>query len=266
MAIYSKLIEGLTNGEEHFVKVFTVNHKSRVNNRIDLPVASAVPSEFPEEPTSYDLIGTYTSSQIFTAPETGYYQIDVHGASGNGGSCQSGADYGYWSDGDRYIETAYMAGGGGGGGSGFGCSRIKLNKGDTVKITIVSGGNTTVEINSTADSYPSIIVTPGDNGTSGSNYGKTAGKGGKGGISSGGTVSNLTGNAGANGNTNTGSSGGATVWAANGGSPAHSEGNTGGKGGYGSLWVTDGNLKTTPPTNGQPGFIKIYRGDTNIVA
>lgn len=45
MAIYSKLIEGLNNGDETFVKVFTVNPNGRINNRVDLPFASCVPME-----------------------------------------------------------------------------------------------------------------------------------------------------------------------------------------------------------------------------
>ena len=92
MTIYSKLIEGLTNGEEHFIKVFTVNHKGRVNNRVDLPVASVIPSAFPAEPSSYALIGTYSSSQTFTAPEDGWYQVELFGRSGAGGAGAAGGN------------------------------------------------------------------------------------------------------------------------------------------------------------------------------
>jgi hypothetical protein len=47
MAIFQKRLEGLTNDETYFAKVFTVNHKDRINNRIDLPFASATPFAYP---------------------------------------------------------------------------------------------------------------------------------------------------------------------------------------------------------------------------
>lgn len=41
---------------------------------------------FPAEPSAYELIGTYTSSGSFIATENGWFQVEVFGASGNGGS------------------------------------------------------------------------------------------------------------------------------------------------------------------------------------
>lgn len=266
MAIYSKLIEGLNNGDEMFVKVFTVNPKGRVNNRVDLPFANCIPSELPAEPSSYELIDTYTSTTTFTAPETGWYQIEVHGASGKGGN---GMGYRYTykdDDGDTIIGGVYAAGGGGGGGSGYGCSIVKLNKGDTIVIVIGTVGNsTTAQFNSSIEEYSSINVSSGGNGGNGSNNGQTGGTGGAGGVSTGGNITNLTGNTGTTGRTNTGTSS-ASVTMASGGSPAHADGNTGGKGG--NAYARSNSSVTTDGTGeaGNPGFIKIYRGDTNIVA
>lgn len=259
MAICSKRIEGLENGVTVYAKVFTVNPEGRVNNRADLPAVSAIPSEFPEEPTSYALIGTYTSSQIFTAPETGYYKIEVHGASGNGGN---GGGYRFKSD---TSIVCFAAGGGGGGGSGYGCSIVKLNKGDTIIIVIGTVGNDTMaQINSSIETYSSIDVSSGGNGNNGDPYGRKGGSGGLGGVSNGGNVQNLTGTAGTTGAFNDGSNT-AQVFQVSGGSPAHSEGNKGGNGG--SAYANKSGTETNGAGEaGKAGFVKIHRGNTNIVA
>ena len=81
--------------------------------------------DFPElQPEmDYTLIGKYTTSQIWTAPEDGTYKIEVHGASGNGGR---GTIYDFEdSDGDVWYN---WGAGDGGGGSGYGCSIGKVHR------------------------------------------------------------------------------------------------------------------------------------------
>ena len=45
MAIITKKIENLKNESTYYAKVFTRNSQGRVNNRVDLASAAAVPSE-----------------------------------------------------------------------------------------------------------------------------------------------------------------------------------------------------------------------------
>lgn len=254
MAIYSKLIEGLNNGDEMFVKVFTVNPKGRVNNRVDLPFASAIPSAFPAEPSAYELISTYTSTTTFTAPEDGWYQIELFGASGNGGA----ADGTSASNGDRLCAS-----GGSGGGGAYARSIIKLNAGDTVVFTSPAIGSTAaVYINSSIEVYPNILAISGSNGGNGyaSNSSLTGGNGGAGGVASGGNI-NINGNAGSKGEVKSATSSlTATTAPSIGGAPGHADGNIGGNGGYYQNWTKKSQ------TSGKTAFIKIYRGDTNIVA
>lgn len=83
MAIFQKLLEGLTNDETYFTKVFTVNHNGRINNRIDLPVASAILVEFPH-------MSTLPQGTIILVNENGVpveyvllkhdYEADLNGA------------------------------------------------------------------------------------------------------------------------------------------------------------------------------------------
>ena len=260
MAIYSKLIEGLTNGEEHFVKVFTVNHKSRVNNRIDLPVASVIPSAFPAEPSSYNLIGTYSSSQTFTAPEDGYYQIEVFGASGNGGNATFANAY----------TKSYSCGGGGGSGA-YCCSVVKLKKGDTIIIAIGAvGAITSCTIKSSCESYTAMQATSGANGGNAEeskyNIPGTPGIGGLGGIASGGNVSNVNGTAGSTGQKGSTTSTAPTDFIGGSGGAAVVAGSNPGGNGQGARIASGGNLTYLAGSAGLAGFCKIYRGDTNVVA
>ena len=183
-----------------------------------------------QEPTAYERIGTYTTSQTWTAPESGYFQIEVFGASGSGGQ--------------YYSSTNMMWCGGGGGGGGYACSRIKLKKGDKIILSPGSVGATSyAEIDSSMETYLKMSVTSGATGGNGS-FG-TGGAGGAGGIASGGNYINAnggTGGAGANGGANRGT----------GGTAGYSGGNAGGKG-AGAL----------ANEAGKAGFIKIYRGNTN---
>lgn len=148
---------------------------------------------FPPEPAFYtELVGTYTSSQTIEAPEDGWFQIEVFGASGAGGT---GAQR--WSSAGYNFGTA-----GSGGGGGYSCSRVKLKKGDTIVVSPGAvGSDTVVTINSSLESYSTMRVTSGENGDgatqvlSGSYYYCYGGEdGGAGGVASGGNVSNINGN------------------------------------------------------------------------
>lgn len=183
---------------------------------------------FPEEPSSYEQLALITSSQTWTAPENGWFQIEVFGASGNGGAGQS-SSYAHY-------------GGGGGGGGGYACSRIKMNKGDTIALTVGAVGETSsATIESSLESYSELSVTRGANGTDGRTG--TFGTGGAGGKARGGNYANENGGKGGAGTT---AGGGA------GGTAGYTGGNKGGAGGY-----------TGTGASGSAGFVKIYRGNTN---
>lgn len=220
----------------------------------------AVKSSFPAQPTSYTLISQYTSSTTFTAPEDGYFQIEVFGASHGGGM------YAY-AQADVNPEYYCFGGGGGGGGGGAAISRVKLKKGDKIAIVCGAVGSTSsATINSSLESYTKLQVTSATGGTDASADGKkltsTAGVGGNGGTASGGNYVNANGGKGKNGTTakgaeqSTGAVGGA------GGTAGYTGGNVGGTGGSVRTWA---NFKT-PPTSGSAGFIKVYRGNTNVTA
>ena len=197
---------------------------------------------FPEEPSAYNQLALITSSQTWTAPENGWFQIEDFGASGSGGN-------GYY----RYSVYLQSNSGGGGGGGGYAASRIKMSKGDTAEINIGDvGAVTSVLINSSLETYFPLYVTSGANGgsyvvgSSGSN------SGGAGGVASGGNYANNNGGNGGNGISQQGSvaSGGA------GGAAGYTGGNVGGAGGKGDSSHNAGEA-------GKAGFIKIYRGNTN---
>lgn len=180
---------------------------------------------FPQEPSSYEQLALITASQTWTAPENGYFQIEVFGASGNGG-----------------IGTGYAnsSKGGGGGGGGYSASRMALNKGDTIVLTIGVVGSTTKAVidSSHDDTYDHTIqVTSGTNGKDGSSL-TGAGPGGTGGTASGGNYANADGGAGEDGGA--------------GGEAGHTGGNVGGDG-----------VKSKTANPGSAGFVKIYRGNTN---
>ena len=232
-------------------------------------IVVAVKSAFPEAPTAYDLISRYTASQTWTAPEDGYYQIEVFGASGNGGATNFLASSG----------GAGIATGGGGGGGGIAVSRIKMKKGDTIVINCGAVGETTIAtINSSIESYSVLQVTSGTNGTDGvvtsALYSATAGTGGAGGVASGGNDSNVNGNLGGNGNAKTKCKTAGEVFAGGiGGTSAISGGNVGGTAQMVTVtkkWMSgissyyyEGEI--SGGTSGSAGFIKIYRGNTNEV-
>jgi hypothetical protein len=264
MAI-KNIFEGVINGTQYYARVFTVNPKNRVNNRADLPYAMAIPSAFPLKPESiddYTLYRTYTSTygtHTFEAPEDGWYKIIVYGASGNGG------------DGDERSKDevgAFAAGGGGGGGGGVCITIAKLNKGDTVIITVGSVGSTSkAMINATAgETYSQMTVTPaldGDDGDTytggyfGDSYAR-GGNGGEGGEASGGKYANYSGKRGGRGEEDSSddSSDHVSAEGGSGGDPGYTGGRKGGKGGP----------ENSSGDSGSAGYVQIYRGNTNIVA
>ncbi len=210
-------------------------------------VVVAVVSLFPSEPSSYSLIGTYTSSATFTAPEDGWFQIELQGASGNGG--------------EATLNTTIIYGagsGGGGGGGAYACSRVQMKKGDTVIIggNLAVGGTATVAIKSSRASYSTMQTVSGEVGGVYKLLSDNDAAGGAGGTASGGNYSNVNGNPGGDGDKGTQSQ--KLYVGGTGGSPGVSGGNTGGKGadvGYGN--------KGTPGA-GAAAFVKIYRGNTNL--
>ena len=219
-------------------------------------VVVSVVSLFPSNPSSYNLIGTYTSSGSFTAPSTGWFQIELQGASGYGG--RGGA------------HSTYIGLGGGGGGGGCAISRVKMNKGDTVSYSLGAAnsktstaatvaGNSTATINSSFNEYDhTLTVTGANNGVNASTV--QLGEGGAGGVGSGGNYANYTGGTGDTPpkysfddyvDTN--------ISGVNGGNAGYSGGNVGGKG---SGW--DGKrYNHTSAGAGANAFIKIYAGNTN---
>ena len=206
-------------------------------------IVVAVKSAFPEAPTAYNLIGTYTASQTWTAPESGYFKIEVFGASGSGGTGSGGL---------------MNASGGGGGGGGYSCSQgVTLNKNDSVVLTIGGVGSTTsAKVDSTHNNSfdHTLQVTSGANGGTAVTY-SSPGGGGSGGVASGGKTTNTNGGNGGGGVT---SSIGKEATPGGGGAGANGAPN-GGAGGKGST----SNGTNTPGSSGSAGFIKIYRGNTN---
>ena len=203
----------------------------------------AVTSSFPSAPSAYNLIATYTSNQTWTAPEAGYFKIEVFGASGSGGHGTVGM---------------MNASGGGAGGGGYSCSSgVTLNKGDTIVLTIGGiGATTSAAVNSSHDnSYDHTLqVTSGANGGDAITYSSPGGSG-AGGVASGGKTTNANGGAGGAGVT---SSFMGTASPGAGGAAGYSGGNAGGAGGPGAKSGSN-----TPGGSGAAGFIKIYRGNTN---
>lgn len=272
MAKITHVFSGLTNGLNYYGKIYSMNPNGRVNNRADLKVFSAIPSEFPAVPDSYILIDTYTESTTFTATEDGWYKFEVFGASGNGGK-----GYGLHDTyEDSYGDTDYRyvaASGGNGGDGGKATSIVKLKQGDTVALTVGAAGSTTsATVNSTAgEIYDVIQVTSGGNGRDASGNGLSgqstmayAGTGGTGGVASGGNVENINGSTGNNGiaKNNIYVNDAATNVTSTANTNANEGCTTGGTGGYGNAYYnTSGNGAA-----GSAGFVKVYRGNTNVVA
>lgn len=224
---------------------------------------------FPAEPSAYTLIGTCYTPATWTAPEDGYYQIEIFGASGHCGETQVQGS----------SKSVKFAIGGGGGGGAYCCSKlIKLKAGDTAVIggSLAVGGTVTATINSSFETYSVMSCVSGGNGTDGSDvaYGGVAGIGGSAGTASGGNYSNIAGNAGSAGITsgfNGKKENGATYTGGAGGAAVVSGGNAGGN--AASVTVHMNLIDTTimyngaksGATYGSAAFVKIYRGNTNVI-
>jgi len=255
---------GLTNHQPYYAKIFTLNPQGRINNRADLPVLSAVPKPFPQKPAdedAYTLITEITSTQTYTAPEDGWFLIEVHGASGNGGN--SGLSSASWyvrEDEAGQTMYGYKTGGSGAGGS-CSASIVKLRSGDPIVITIGNVGEvTSAAITSTAgESYELMRVNPSGSGTDAS---VTAnGSAGVAGTAYGGNLYKTTGS-----NGRFGTSGYAysrdelTVPLRTGGAAATPNGNPGGS----SSYILNG--VRTPGEPGRPGKVRVLRGEGNLAA
>lgn len=215
-------------------------------------------SAFPAEPTEYTLINTFTTAQTYTATETGWYKVEVFGASGRGGY----AYYDYEAGDDGDIEM--RASGGGGGSGAYASSIVKLKVDDTIIISpgaVGSVSTATVKTSIDGEAYDVLTCTGAGNGGSGT-LGPTAnGAGGAGGTASGGNLENINGNAGSKGTGggydigyNTSANGGA------GGVAVVDGGNAGGAGAS----ALGNSSSTTSPGAGKAGFVKILRGNTNV--
>ena len=218
---------------------------------------------FPKEPSAYELMETYTASQTFSAPEDGYFQIEVFGASGNGGS----GVYMFSS----YAKCSYDITGGGGGGGGYACSRVMMKKGDTaVFVCGASGAVSSAEINSSVKNYEKLSVTSGASGGNANGaftpwLTMEPGYGGSGGVASGGNYLNKNGGYGGGGSTavNENSVSGASASSGASGAAGYSGGNVGGIGGNGSYSYSNREITTVGGGAGSSGFIRVWRGDTN---
>ena len=212
-------------------------------------IVVAVKSAFPAEPTAYMLMAGYSDERTWVAPEDGWFQFELVGASGNGGA--SVISYIDLPDGTSRWVAVYTGGGGGGG--GFAASRVKMKKGDTAIFAARSVGNTsTVSFNSSIESYSVMQVTSAANGTKATE--SAVGVGGAGGVASGGNYINNNGGSGENGVKNTSQSADADGGA--GGTCYHNLNKGGNGGGYKSGLRTSEEL-------GENAIIKVYRGNTN---
>lgn len=218
-------------------------------------------SDFPDAPASFTLIKQYDETVTLYAPEDGWYQIEVQGESGDGGV---GYQVEYWDDEEAGTTYWDWSAGPGGGGGAYSVSHVKLNKGDTVKITVDDSGNITVKINSSTDeTYNTMTVTAGEDGAWVYDGIRTETPG-AGGTASGGNVINAN-----------GEDGSECVWTDFGDSEEDDDGKegycTGGEGGAGAHnndgghgsdaeWNDYWNINQT---NGIHGFVNFYRGNTN---
>ena len=257
MAKITHIFSGLTNGLNYYGKIYSMNPNGRVNNRADLKVFSAIPSEFPAVPDSYILIDTYTTSQTFTAPEDGWFKIELHGASGNGAAGMPQGGEWYSGEDDNGYSYWFFYSGPSGGGGAYVASAVKMKQGDTIELVCGAvGSETTATITSSMETYSAMSATSGGNAT----QQRYVGVRGEGGIASGGNVSNVNGNPGSTGSrsANAEYSGNINISATPGGNAGHADGNQGENGQY----AVNGSKKAA--TSGKAGFFKISRGNTNL--
>lgn len=156
-------------------------------------------SERPASDDEYIPYGTYSINTDWKAPYTGWYKIEVFGASGAGGTP---TECGFDEEADGSVNVrCYKSGGGGSGGYTY--SIVALNKDDTVSIVAgESGSLTSAAITSTQDASYSITMEvesgqPGGEASyikGGISYSGAAGAGGV--VTKSGTGKSLNGNSG----------------------------------------------------------------------
>ena len=258
------------------------NHKLKEWVHVPVAFTSRVPEEdenvMPSKPSSiddYTWIETYLTDGDFTALQTGWYKIEVFGASGNGGSPTL---FSISNNDDETVGVTYYRAAGGGGGA-YACDQVMLNAGDKLTITTgTPGNNTSVVFNATVEGQEckDIVAISGGNGTGGINDNniKSNGVGGAGGTVNGGTINAIlkSGNAGetAGGYTgsltthpNVDSSDRLAMDACKGGASGIESGNKGGNGAGIKLLIPDEADAYTeiPYQNGKNGYVKIYLGN-----
>lgn len=212
---------------------------------------------FPAEPESYLEIVRYTSSGSFFAPEDGFFEIELHGASGCGGEAKTSGE-----------EGIPGGGGGGGGGGGFSTSRVKMRKGDKIFCVAGAVGNSsTAKIESSIDRSHNITVYSAENGKEPPHIWDDpkdieleGGNGGAGGKAEGGNFRNLEGLSGGKG-----SSDPKAKEAPAAGTKGISQAIGGRNGGLGGTIFDSGSwgLHSRDGEKGENGFIKIYAGNKN---
>lgn len=222
-------------------------------------------SGFPMKPAEYNSPERFDSSGEFVAGSTGWFKIELQGASGAGGTYST-----YIKDTPLQNLAKQCTSGGGGGGGGCAVVSVRLNKNDRITFTIGdSGYDCTASVDSSVsdedDRY--LKVTSGGKGGNGDAQNQTVGKGGKGGNASGGdnNYNGYDGKDGVNGSPNAYLLGNAGVVPEGGagGVSAYSDGQNGGKGG-GHTGEGDVTYYYYGPQSGKKGFIRIYEGKTNV--
>lgn len=265
MPIVTKKFTGLQNDKTYFARIYPVNKRGYCQSELTGQVVSAQTFYFPDEPTSYGEVGTYTTDQTITIDQNGWYEVRLFGAGGNGGRAElfmyNVREVCEPLDPDHeqgtqicHDEYSYHQGaGGGGGGGGEATSRVKMKAGDTIVLQIGQPGYDTVAtINSSMEQYSKLKVISGENGNDGnaSSSSASGGTGGAGGMGYGGNFSNGNGKPGGKGDSverqDTEDSGHKYPTPGSAGIPFSPDGSYGGTG--------DGKA-------GEPGYMILYRGE-----
>ena len=202
-----------------------------------------VPEIFPEKPSEWFEIKNLTSSNQWTAPETGWFRIEAKSASGSGASSQ------YWYEGTGTSVPHFFTGGGGGSGA-YAAHEVKLFKGDMISFKVDG-----------SIAFLDVTLSPG----------KDAGKDGttapgNGGVSTGANIENINGINGSPGENDT--INGFTTTTKKGGSGGNNNNRKNNPGGKGGDWISKGDGKTytnNPGATGIRASVKIYRGNTNLL-
>ena len=170
--------------KDFHVRQFTYNSKKQYQTMLEGAVASAIYSEFPEEPTDYLNCAEIPNTTEYEIPEDGWFRIDAIAKSGDGRRELRFT-------GTPMYEAAWYSSGGGGTG-GYSRSEVALFKGDKLSIQITDS-----DINITGNSIL-INVTSGKDGNPASK--DKIGTGGAAGTASGGNKINQNGLKGSDGN------------------------------------------------------------------